>query len=189
MVCIHIDDFLVALSCSAESSAFKAQLHMLWSISDLGPTFFCVRIAISCDRSNNMIDISQTALINCIVQMFGVESSYPVSTPMDAGVALRWPFADEPATAAEIALPYHSLVGSLMYLTVGTCPDFSYAVSKLMQFLDCFHLSHWMAALWVVCYLLGTQSLMQKSHLWDSQICPMLTALILVARVWATVFL
>jgi hypothetical protein len=159
MVCIHVDDFLVASSCSAETLAFKAQLRTLWSISDLGPASFCVGIAISRNRSNRTIDISQTALIDRIVQTFEVTSSFPISTPMDTNVTLRRPSANEPATASELVLPYRSLVGSLMYLSVGTRPDLSYAVSKLTQFLDCFRLSHWTAALRVVRYLLGTRSL------------------------------
>jgi hypothetical protein len=55
--------------------------------------------------------------------------------------------------------PYRSLVGSLMYIAVGTRPDISYAVGRLSAFLDCYRLEHWEAAICVVWYLKGTRTL------------------------------
>lgn len=46
-----------------------------------------------------------------------------------------------------------------MYLTVSTQPNISYSVSKLTQFLDCHCQIHWDAAIQVVHYLKGTQTL------------------------------
>jgi hypothetical protein len=114
---------------------------------------------ISRDRSKRTIAISQTALIDRIISTFGQQSAPPVSTPMDSNVTLRRPSADEVPSSEELALPYRSLVGSLMYLAVGTRPDLSYSVSKLTQFLNCFRFSHWNAALRVVRYLIGSRSL------------------------------
>jgi len=56
-------------------------------------------------------------------------------------------------------IPYRSLVGSLMYLAVGTWPDISFAVACLCQFLDCYRRPHWNAAIRVVRYLKGTRLL------------------------------
>jgi hypothetical protein len=78
---------------------------------------------------------------------------------MDSNLCLCQPPPDSPACPDKVALPYHLLVGSLMYLAVGTCPDISYSVSKLIQFLNCHHKIHWDAAVHVVCYLNGTQTL------------------------------
>src|SRR6201996_2708866 len=52
--------------------------------------------------------------------------------------------------------PYCSLVGSLMYLSVATRPDISYAVGRLSSFLDCYCLEHWDTAIRVLHYLKGT---------------------------------
>ena len=67
--------------------------------------------------------------------------------------------SNSPAQPDKTSLPYCSLVGSLMYLTVRTCPDIFYSVSKLTQFLNWFHQIHWDAAIHVVHYLKGTQTL------------------------------
>ena len=55
-----------------------------------------------------------------------------------------------------MCLPYRSLVGSLMYLAIGTHPDISFAVVCLCQFLDCYHCAHWNATICIVRYLKGT---------------------------------
>ena len=55
--------------------------------------------------------------------------------------------------------PYRSLVGSLMYLAIGTRPDISYAVQQLCKFLDSYGPVHWEATKRVVRYLKGTRTL------------------------------
>ena len=55
--------------------------------------------------------------------------------------------------------PYRALIGSLMYLAVGTRPDISYAVGRLSSFLDYYRPEHWEAAIRVVRYLKGTRLL------------------------------
>ena len=163
LTAIHVDDFLIAGSSPEVCATFKAQLKTLWSISNLGDATFCVGIAISRDRAACTVSLSQTALIDRVVSTFGQAEAYPISTPMDSNVQLRRPTSDESLSASELSalaeLPYRSLVGSLMYLAVGTRPDISYAVSKLTQFLDCYRHSHWAAALRVVRYLKGTRTL------------------------------
>ena len=54
--------------------------------------------------------------------------------------------------------PYQPLVGSLMYFAMATWLDISYAISRLLSFLDCYRLEHWNAAIWVLRYLKGTHS-------------------------------
>src|SRR6266702_5232540 len=51
--------------------------------------------------------------------------------------------------------PYHSLVGSLMYLAVATRPDIAYAAGRLASFMDCYQPDHWAAAVRVLRYLKG----------------------------------
>jgi hypothetical protein len=55
--------------------------------------------------------------------------------------------------------PYRSLIGSLMYIAIGTRPDIAYAVGRLASFLDCYRPEHWQAAIRVLRYLKGTRSL------------------------------
>jgi hypothetical protein len=61
---------------------------------------------------------------------------------------------------AELAkFPYRSLVGCLLYLSVASRPDITYAVQQLSQFLDSYSYAHWNAAIRIVRYLKGTREL------------------------------
>ena len=55
--------------------------------------------------------------------------------------------------------PYHSLVGSLNYLAVGTRPDIAFVVGRLATVFDCYRPDHWDAAIRVIRYLKGTRLL------------------------------
>ena len=55
-------------------------------------------------------------------------------------------------------VPYREAIGSLMYASVATCPDITFAVSTLSQFLDNPGDIHWEAVKRVFCYLSGMKS-------------------------------
>jgi hypothetical protein len=55
--------------------------------------------------------------------------------------------------------PYQLLVGSLMYLAIGTCLDIAHSVQQLCHHLDCYGPIHWDITKQVVHYLKGTQDL------------------------------
>lgn len=163
---VHVDDFLSIASNKEENEIFKEQMRKVWQISDLGLPKFVVGIAVDWDRENKTVKLSQTALIDKIVQQFGQTDAAPLSVPMDPGLKLRRVdlkalSADEQATLAK--LPYRSLVGCLLYLAIATRPDIAYSVQQFSQFLDCFSFVHWNAAIRLVRYLKGTRDL--KLHL------------------------
>ena len=71
------------------------------------------------------ISLSQTALIDCNLDTFSMKDCYPVSTPMDHNqVLLQTPSRplDDNSHTTFVKLPYQSLVGSLMYLAIGSLP-------------------------------------------------------------------
>ena len=163
---VHVDDFLSIASNKDENERFKNQMRDVWTISDLGAVRFVVGIAVTWDQPNHTVMLSQTALIDKIVSQFGQKNASPAPVPMDPGLKLRR--ADyKKLTHEELEqiskLPYRSLVGCLLYLSIGTCPDITYSIQQLSQFLNCYTYAHWNAALRVVCYLSGTRNF--KLHL------------------------
>jgi hypothetical protein len=160
---VHVDDIVSAASSPEETLRFKQELSSKWEISDLGSAKFALGIAISRNLEQHTVSISQTALIDRVVQQFGQRDAHPVDTPMVAGLQLRRPDKSEPMTP-ELSdwvdrTPYRSLVGSLMYVAIGTRPDIAYAVGKLASFLDCYRPQHWDAAIRVLRYLKGSRLL------------------------------
>ena len=162
IVAVHVDDFLLISSLTDENDRFKGQLRSTWAISDLSTARFVVGIAVQWNRMQKTVYLSQTALIDKIIQSFGQKDAAPVSIPMEPGLRLqRVSHASLPSTERDTLtkLPYRSLVGCLLYLTIGTRPDISFAVQQLSQFLDCYSHLHWHAATRIVRYLKGTRHL------------------------------
>lgn len=166
---VHVDDFLSTASSKEENERFKNQMRFVWTISDLGAVHFVVGIVVAWDRPNCTVMLSQTALIDKIVMQFGQKNTSAASVPMDPGLKL-WCTDYKKLPREELdqisKLPYRSLVGCLLYLSISTRPDISYSVQQLSQFLDCYTYAHWNVALRVVRYLSGTRN--HKPHLGGS---------------------
>ena len=158
---VHVDDIIsVSTSCDKNDS-FKAELRSHWDISDLGDAKFALGISISHDRVTHTIQLSQTALIDHIIDQFGQTEAHPVSTPMVQGLCIRWP---DPTLHVSVDITswmtctlFRSLVRSLMYLAIGTRPDIAFAVGRLATVFDCYRPEHWDAAVRIIRYLKGTR--------------------------------
>ena len=85
----------------------------------------------------------------------------PLSIPMDPNISFSKNQC--PTTPDDIAsmrcVPYREVIGLLMYASVGTHPDISFAISTLSQFLDNLGHTHWEAVKCVFQYLLGMKDL------------------------------
>ncbi|THH06633.1 hypothetical protein EW146_g9550 [Bondarzewia mesenterica] len=148
----------IAASNAAEIALIKAELRTKFEIVELGPVRWLIGLAIRRDRATRTVGIFQMALINNIVSQFGLTDAHPVSTPLDHNVHLS--HDDCPRTESErsaiVTIPYRQLIGSLMYLILGSRPDIAFAVSHLSQFNVNPGLRHWTAAKHVVRYLKGS---------------------------------
>ena len=80
--------------------------------------------------------LSQRSYINSILCHYGFDDAKPVSTPMDPNICLT--SKQSPKTTDEFAkmrnIPYHEAVGSLMYASLGTHPDITFAVQTVSHF-------------------------------------------------------
>ena len=85
---IHVDDYIITRNNDAGIAKFKDELRECWVISDLGKTNFCLGIAITQDLETKSISLSQTALIDWILDTFNMKDCYSISTPMDPGLTL-----------------------------------------------------------------------------------------------------
>jgi hypothetical protein len=101
------------------------------------------------------LKIKQSQYIKRILQKFGMADSHPVSTPLDPNVQL----VKTPDNKHQNIPDYRSAIGSLMYASVGTQPDISFAVQTLSQFLSNPGPAHWTAVKRVFWYLNGSQDL------------------------------
>lgn len=142
---VHVDDFLSIASNKEENEHFKNQMWSIWTILDLGAVCFIVGIAVTWDWPHHTVMLSQTVLINKIVSQFSQKNASPAPIPMDPGLTL-WHANYKKLTCNKLEqitkLPYRSLVGCLLYLSIGMCPNITYSVQQLSQYLNCYMYTH-----------------------------------------------
>ncbi len=103
------------------------------------------------------LTLSQSQYVQTVLDRFGMGDCNPVSMPLNPNIKL----VKEPDNAdlwEMKKVPYQALIGSLMYVALGMCPDIKYAVQALSQFNARPGPTHWTAATRVLRYLKGTQN-------------------------------
>lgn len=149
ILAIYVDDGLIAGSndeCIRDViSHLRGQFEM--TIVNVG-CFLGLEIERLADGS---IFLHQSAYARKILQKFEMEECNAVATPSDPNQVL-----ERVENAERLNYPYRELIGSLMYLAVGTRPDICYAVGKASRFLEHPSTIHVNAAKRILRYVKGT---------------------------------
>ena len=107
------------------------------------------------------IALSQKSYITSMSSPYSFKNIKPVAMPMDP--SMHFSTSQSPKMTQEFAemkdKPYWEAVGSLMYASLGTRPDITYAVSVLLKYAYNPRLVHWNAIKHVFAYLAGTKYL------------------------------
>jgi hypothetical protein len=152
-VLVYVDDLLIASKSLRAVRNVKQHLKGPFDARDLGEAQYYLGIKISRDRGSRTVKLSQELMTTELVSRYGLEECKPRSTPLTPSAKLS---RDNGEAVNKEAYPYSQLVGSLMYLSVCTRPDISYAVGALARYMSCPTTEHWQAAKGVVRYLAGT---------------------------------
>lgn len=149
---VYIDD---SIFCGKNKSLVdqKKKLFMdKWECHDLGEVKEFLRMKIT--RKGHSIFIDQTDYLEKVIQRFSMENAKLAPTPLPTG----W----QPTERTDKANPklvreYQTIIGSLLYIMIGTRPDISYAVTTLAKFSANPTEEHLNKAKYVIRYLLGTR--------------------------------
>ncbi|CAI7798209.1 unnamed protein product [Closterium sp. NIES-53] len=109
-------------------------------------------------KAQRTITLSQSHMVQQVLQRFGFTYSSPQSTPLPTGHSLSAPPSDE---SVEPSGPYQELVGCLMYLMTCTRPDLAYPLSLPARYVapGRHRKVHWDAAKRVLRYLCSTSGM------------------------------
>ena len=164
IVMVHVDDFTIVATAHFLIDGLKTNIAKHIKITDLGELHWILGIEIQRTRENRQIFLLQRSYIESILQRYGLDDIKPVSLPMETNVRLS--SAQSPTTTEEFTrmqnIPYHEAVGSLMYASLRTCPDITYAVQTVSRFSTKPGLPHWEAVKQIFRYLKGTKDLWQS---------------------------
>lgn len=150
-VVIYVDDILIIAKNEKLITRIGNELKRSFDVRDLGNVGCCLGIEFV--RHDDGYAMHQKGFVRDVLTCFGMSDCKPVSTPLDVSKRLHRNVS--PNEEVEL-VPYRELIGSLMYIAMGTRPDIVHAVSYLSSFNNCYRHDHWIAAKRVLRYLKGT---------------------------------
>ncbi len=134
--------------------SIKIQLAARFEMKDLGVTRVIHGIEIRGDRQNRKFFINQSEYTKTILEQFDMANSKPAVTPTEKSYG---ELSELPSKPAQNVL-YRQVIGSLMWLTIGSRPDLAYAIRRLSQHSQCPTEYHWIAVKRVLRYVNGTKN-------------------------------
>jgi Reverse transcriptase (RNA-dependent DNA polymerase) len=140
---IWVDDILSFSNSDAGNDQIKSDLKSKFEVNTIrNPSMI---LGIKLIQKENQILLSQTHFINSLLNKFGLENANPVTTPLDPNVNLDDNESEEDLNTQDnqASHSYATLIGSLMYLALGTRLDIAYAINRLAQFTQEPKLKHW----------------------------------------------
>jgi hypothetical protein len=133
VIVVHVDDCTIAMSSINGIAKVKEQMRKHIKIMDLRELHWLLGIEVSHNQDNRTLSLSQKSYFDSIIRCFNFQDLKPVSNPMEPITKLH--SGQSPSTGADYAamchVPYHKAIGSLMYASLGTRPDISYAVAMI----------------------------------------------------------
>ena len=124
IIAIYVDDLLIVGKELNDVNHMKRLLTSIFEMSDLGEIDVCLGIQVTQDRKKRTLTITQSDYVKSVLKRFGMADCKPIATPIEP----RAPTGSQELT---YKLWYQQLIGSLMYLMLGTHPEMAFAVGYL----------------------------------------------------------
>ncbi|CAI7888578.1 unnamed protein product, partial [Closterium sp. NIES-53] len=157
-VLVYIDDLVFATADTAGLARVKFELQKRHTCTDLGELRSYLGLQITRDRAQRTITLTQSHMVQQVLQCFDFTYSSPQATPLSTRHSLSALPLDE---SVESSGQYPELVGCLMYLMTSTRPDLAYPLSILAHYVapGRHRPEHMAAAKRVLRYLCSTSGL------------------------------
>ncbi|CAI7914000.1 unnamed protein product [Closterium sp. NIES-54] len=149
-ILVYVDDLVFATA--------DTELQKRHTCIDLGVLTSYLGLRITRDRARRTITLTQSHMVQQVLQRFGFTWSSAQATPLAIGYLLSALPLDE---SVEPSGPYLELVGCLMYLMTCTRPDLAYPLGLLARYMASVRHRkvHWDAAKRVLRYLCSTSGM------------------------------
>ncbi|CAI7897676.1 unnamed protein product, partial [Closterium sp. NIES-54] len=130
-ILVYVDDLVFATADTAGLAYVTSELQKRHTCTDLGELRSYLGLEITRDRARRTITLTQSHMVQQVLQRFGFTYSSPQATPLPTRHSLSALPSDE---SVESSGPYPELVGCLMYLMTCTRPDLAYPLSILARY-------------------------------------------------------
>ncbi|CAI7833448.1 unnamed protein product [Closterium sp. NIES-53] len=115
-ILVYVDDLVFATADTEALAHVKSELQKRHTCTDLGELTSYLGLRIIRDRAQRTITLTQSHMVQQVLQCFGFTYSSPQSTPLPTGHSLSAPPLDE---SVEPSGPYPELVGCLITSGMG----------------------------------------------------------------------
>ncbi|CAI7857226.1 unnamed protein product [Closterium sp. NIES-54] len=112
-ILVYVDDLVFATANIEALALVNSELQKRHTCTDLGELRSYLGLQITRDRARRTITLTQSHMVQQVLQRFGFRYSSPHSTPMPTGHSLSAPPSNE---SIELSGPYSKLVACLMVL-------------------------------------------------------------------------
>ncbi|CAI7842898.1 unnamed protein product, partial [Closterium sp. NIES-54] len=130
-ILVYVDDLVFATADTAGLAHVKSELQKRHTFTDLGELRSNLGLQITRDRAQRTITLTQSHMVQQVLQRFDFTYSSPQAIPLSTRHSLSALPSDE---SVEPSGPYPELVGCLMYLMTCTRPDLAYPLSILARY-------------------------------------------------------
>ena len=155
VIIVYVDDAIFFGKNIEDVRYVKKTFMDTWECRDLGEAKEFLRMRIQRDLKKRMIYLDQTDYLNKVVERFGMSNARGAETPLPIDFVPR---ENDGQCTPEFRTTYQSIIGSLLYIMIGTRPDITIAVTKLAQFSVNPSKEHMSKAQHVVRYLNSTKN-------------------------------
>ncbi|MBW0573090.1 hypothetical protein O181_112805, partial [Austropuccinia psidii MF-1] len=128
-----------------------------FDIKDLGKAHLLLGLRVT--HLHDGFALDQEHYINELAKKYEINKLTPSNTPLKPQLQLSKSSDKEHEIFNKLNINYRSAVGSLSYISSNTCPDITFAISHLSQFLEKPGLQHWNACLQVFQYLFNSKDI------------------------------
>jgi Reverse transcriptase (RNA-dependent DNA polymerase) len=126
---VYVDNAMFFGKNKAQVDSKKKLFMDKWECRDLGEVKEFLRMCIT--QKGKDIHLDQCDYLDKVLEHFSMTNAKSAPTPLPS----NWvPQLNKGKASPELLRQYQSIIGSLLYLMIGTCPDIAFAVTKLAQF-------------------------------------------------------
>ena len=157
IVAVYVDDLILITDAMEVMLETKGLLSKHFKMKDMNQLHYCLGVNIV--HRQNCVWLHQQQYITQMLRKFGLEDANTVSTPADCNVKL---VKDDHVSKPTDPVEYQSMVGSLLYIAMGTRPDIAQAVGAVSKFCSNPTEAHKTAVKRIFRYLKKTRNLALK---------------------------
>lgn len=174
---IHVDDGLLASTTSAMNIEVLDLLKEEYELHDCGVPERFLGMDVSYDQKEQRLALTSESYVNTLAERFNLEDTNGRDDPcdrkllpLDNALVQREALERQGKWSQKQALegtcdplpphvPYRAAVGSLMFLSVTTRPDISFAVNQVARFANAPTVAHWRAVKRILMYVIASKHL------------------------------